>query len=104
MEDVGPSMDQELAKKLFFEGGTLVILNLPAESEFGIDLKSWRTGSKFKGVKMIPPGLHMYHYKLVTIPNLLNLRNPKLRFRNWRELNRVADIVNLRFIRMLFKP
>uniref|UniRef100_UPI00398F02E5 protein AAR2 homolog n=1 Tax=Pristiophorus japonicus TaxID=55135 RepID=UPI00398F02E5 len=58
-------MDQELAKKLFFEGGTLVILGVPEGTEFGIDYNCWQVGPKFKGVKMIPPGIHFMHYSAV---------------------------------------
>nr|XP_018915614.1 PREDICTED: protein AAR2 homolog [Bemisia tabaci] len=55
-------MDPELAKQLFVEGATLIFLDVPVETEFGIDLKSWETGEKFKGVKMIPPGIHFIFY------------------------------------------
>uniref|UniRef100_A0A1B6EZA2 Protein AAR2 homolog n=1 Tax=Cuerna arida TaxID=1464854 RepID=A0A1B6EZA2_9HEMI len=55
-------MDQELAKKLFVEGACFVVLDVPLGTEFGIDLKSWETAERFKGVKMIPPGLHFIYY------------------------------------------
>lgn len=58
-------MDPELAKQLFVEGATLIFLDVPVETEFGIDLKSWETGEKFKGVKMIPPGIHFIFYRFV---------------------------------------
>ncbi|XP_078092800.1 protein AAR2 homolog isoform X1 [Mustelus asterias] len=58
-------MDQELAKKLFFEGGTLVIIGVPEGTEFGIDYNCWQVGPKFKGVKMIPPGIHFMHCSAV---------------------------------------
>lgn len=57
------SMDPELAKKLFHEGATLVILDVPQGTEFGIDYNSWTVGPKFKGVKMIPPGFHFVFYR-----------------------------------------
>jgi A1 cistron-splicing factor AAR2 len=56
-------IDQRLARRLLLEGATLVFLDVPLGTEFGIDLKSWNTGDKFKGVKMIPPGLHYIYYK-----------------------------------------
>ncbi len=56
-------MDPELAKKLFHEGATLVILDVPQGTEFGIDYNSWTVGPKFKGVKMIPPGFHFVFYR-----------------------------------------
>nr|CAG4644194.1 EOG090X0AVR [Lepidurus arcticus] len=66
MEQVRPTeMDQELAKLLFEEGATLVLQDVPVGTEFGIDLASWNTGEKFRGVKMIPPGLHFIYFSAV---------------------------------------
>ncbi len=56
-------MDQGLAKRLFYEGATLVLLNVPERTAFGLDYNSWTVGPKFKGVKMIPPGFHLVHYR-----------------------------------------
>jgi A1 cistron-splicing factor AAR2 len=56
-------IDQDLARRLLLEGATLVFQNVPRGTEFGIDMKSWNTGENFKGVKMIPPGLHYIYYK-----------------------------------------
>nr|AAI53729.1 LOC100127613 protein [Xenopus tropicalis] len=58
-------MDPELARQLFFEGATLVILGVPEGSEFGIDYNSWQVGPRFRGVKMVPPGVHFMHYNVV---------------------------------------
>ena len=55
-------MDPELAKRLFAEGAVLVLLDVPERTEFGIDYNCWSVGPKFKGVKMIPPGLHFIYY------------------------------------------
>ncbi|XP_045207760.2 protein AAR2 homolog [Mercenaria mercenaria] len=55
-------MDNDTAKVLFHEGATFVLLDMPEGSEFGIDYNSWTTGPKFKGVKMIPPGIHFVYY------------------------------------------
>ena len=56
-------MDQESALKLFKEGAIFIFLDFPVGSEFGIDLQSWNTGEKFRGVKMIPPGMHYIYYR-----------------------------------------
>ena len=56
-------VDQAFAQQLFNEGAALVLLNVPPKTEIGIDLKSWNTGEKFKGIKMIPPGLHFVYYR-----------------------------------------
>lgn len=58
-------MDQETARLMFEEGGTLVLLGMPYGTEFGIDMNSWNIAEKFKGVKMIPPGLHFIYYRFV---------------------------------------
>jgi len=63
MTDV--DISQEQAQWLFTEGGILVFLDLPAGSEFGIDYCSWEVGEQFKGVKMIPPGIHFIYYRFV---------------------------------------
>lgn len=58
-----PTRDDELDPehaKLLFEHhcAVLIVENLPVGSEFGIDLASFRVAHKFKGVKLIPPGIH----------------------------------------------
>lgn len=55
-----------MAKNLVKEGGTFVLKNVPKGSEFGIDMVSFNVGEKFKGLKMIPPGLHFINYSAVS--------------------------------------
>ncbi|ESO83353.1 hypothetical protein LOTGIDRAFT_222755 [Lottia gigantea] len=55
-------MDQEQAQVLFKEGAVFVFLDVPVGTEFGIDYNSWNVGPNFKGVKMIPPGIHFIYY------------------------------------------
>jgi len=62
-------MDQEVAQELFHNGATLVFLNVPPGTEFGIDYNSWTVGPRFKGVKMIPPGIHFCYYSAVNKEN-----------------------------------
>jgi hypothetical protein len=42
--------------------GVLVCLEVPLGSEFGIDYEAFRTAEKFRGVKLIPTGLHFVFY------------------------------------------
>lgn len=43
-------------------GSVLVILDVPPGVEFGIDCITYETGHKFKGLSMVPAGLHfIYH-------------------------------------------
>ncbi|KAI8325165.1 AAR2-domain-containing protein [Martensiomyces pterosporus] len=67
-------MDQDTARTLFEQGGCLVILDAPEGIEFGIDLDSWETGPLFKGIKMIPPGIHYIHYSVVNSENQAGMR------------------------------
>lgn len=55
-------MDQDTANKLFEVGAIFLFLDVPEKTEFGIDYNSWQTGPNFKGVKMIPPGLHFIYF------------------------------------------
>ncbi|KAI9553869.1 hypothetical protein GHT06_019139 [Daphnia sinensis] len=58
-------MDERLANRLFEEGAFLFLLDVPIGSEVGIDFNCWRTAEKFKGIKMIPPGVHYIYYSAV---------------------------------------
>jgi A1 cistron-splicing factor AAR2 len=51
-------MDPTTAHALFQQGAVVVVLDMPVGTEFGIDYNSWNVGIKFKGVKMVPPGVH----------------------------------------------
>ncbi len=42
----------------------LLLLDVPQNIQFGIDNTFWKTGNKFKGVKLIPPGAHFVYYSL----------------------------------------
>ena len=55
-------MDNNTALHLAKTGGSILILDFPLKGSFGIDMKSWSTGEKFKGIKMIPEGVHLIHY------------------------------------------
>lgn len=55
-------MDQNIAQALLTQGATLILLDIPMGTDVGIDIKSWVVGQNFKGIKMIPPGIHFVHY------------------------------------------
>lgn len=71
-------MDPDVARRLFEEGAFLVLLGVPQGTELGIDCKSWQVGPRFKGVKMIPPGLHFLHYCSVNRPSHGGEVGPKM--------------------------
>ena len=56
-------MDQDTARVLFREGAVLILHEVPEGTEFGIDYHSWTVGPKFRGIKMIPPGVHFVYYR-----------------------------------------
>ncbi|XP_077985016.1 protein AAR2 homolog [Glandiceps talaboti] len=68
-EEAELEMDPDTANKLFQEGAILLFLDVPEGTEFGIDYNSWTVGSKFRGVKMIPPGVHFIYYSAVSKTN-----------------------------------
>ena len=49
---------EEVQRKAF-----LLCLDVPEKTEIGIDYNSWHTGERFKGIKMIPPGVHFVFYR-----------------------------------------
>jgi A1 cistron-splicing factor AAR2 len=56
-------MDQDRARNLFELGGKLIIFNYPSGWEFSIDLLSWKIDKNFKGLKFIPPGVHLISFR-----------------------------------------
>lgn len=55
-------IEPEQARFLYEQHCAILILEgLPLGSEFGIDLVAYRVGEKFKGVKLLPPGVHFIY-------------------------------------------
>ena len=52
------SMSPAEALRLTQSHGQLLLLNLPSRTQFGIDYWSFVVGEEFKGMKMIPKGVH----------------------------------------------
>ncbi|KAK9115803.1 hypothetical protein Sjap_014750 [Stephania japonica] len=55
-------MDSETALELVKHGATLLLLDVPQFTLFGVDTQMFSVGPLFKGVKMIPPGPHFVYY------------------------------------------
>ncbi|GJN12032.1 hypothetical protein PR202_ga30275 [Eleusine coracana subsp. coracana] len=55
-------MDPEAATELVRKGATLLLLDVPQRTLFGIDTQVFSVGPKFKGIKMVPPGPHFVYY------------------------------------------
>lgn len=59
-------MSPEEAKTLFLNGAVLIVMNLPIGSVFGIDMKVYQIAENFRGLKMIPSGIHFIYYSAVS--------------------------------------
>jgi len=55
-------------------GGILVIVDSPPGIEFGIDCMTYETGPKFRGISMIPAGLHFVYHSSGMCPRYISLR------------------------------
>ncbi|XP_044468855.1 protein AAR2 homolog isoform X2 [Mangifera indica] len=59
-------MDPEAALELVRNGVTLLLLDVPQYTIVGIDTQVFSLGPAFKGIKMIPPGVHFVFYSSST--------------------------------------
>lgn len=50
--------------RTFNDAAILIVPDVPATLEFGIDLMTYETGTRFLGVSLIPPGLHFIHHSV----------------------------------------
>ncbi|KAK6128540.1 hypothetical protein DH2020_037715 [Rehmannia glutinosa] len=55
-------MDPETALEFVKHGATLLLLDVPQYTLIGIDTQMYSSGPNFKGIKMIPPGIHFIYY------------------------------------------
>ncbi|KAF8100006.1 hypothetical protein N665_0233s0009 [Sinapis alba] len=59
-------MDSEKALELVKHGASLLFLDVPQHTFIGIDTQMFTVGPAFKGIKMIPPGIHFVFYSSST--------------------------------------
>ncbi|CAN8243585.1 unnamed protein product [Cochlearia groenlandica] len=59
-------MDSEKALELVKHGATLLFLDVPQHTLIGIDTQMFSVGPSFKGIKMIPSGIHFAFYRSST--------------------------------------
>jgi len=60
------NLDKDKIDELYKHGAFLIVDDMPQGTEFGVDYASWSIGPKFRGLKMIPPGLHFVFYSAVS--------------------------------------
>ena len=44
--------------------GVILLLNVPSQMKFGIDMSEWTIGAKFMGIKLVPLGVHYISFAL----------------------------------------
>ena len=44
--------------------GVILLLEMPSSIRFHVDNIEWKAGSQFKGVKMLPLGIHVIKWSL----------------------------------------
>ncbi|XP_019368595.1 PREDICTED: protein AAR2 homolog [Gavialis gangeticus] len=95
-------MEAEQARRLFAEGAAVVVLGVPEGTQLGVDYKTWSVGPRFRGIKMIPPGVHFFHYSSVDRRDagasgprtgfFLSLRRRDLRVLRWDPASEQVDL------------
>ena len=81
-------IEPEVALRLFEDGATIIFLDVPVTTEIGIDFQSWNTAEKFKGIKMIPPGVHYIYYRLehhLEGQHFCKINNPSCKMQQCRQ-------------------
>ncbi|KAK9837719.1 hypothetical protein WJX74_003717 [Apatococcus lobatus] len=56
------SLNPDVARQLNHLGGTVLLLDVPPALILGFDQQTFQVGQKFKGLKMIPPGVHLLSF------------------------------------------
>lgn len=57
-------IDPSDALQLLPHGASILLLNFPPNFRFGLDLRVFSVGPRFKGMKLIPPGPHFVYYSV----------------------------------------
>eukprot|EP01111_Echinosteliopsis_oligospora_P004123 TRINITY_DN1651_c0_g1_i1.p1 TRINITY_DN1651_c0_g1~~TRINITY_DN1651_c0_g1_i1.p1 ORF type:complete len:389 (+),score=108.78 TRINITY_DN1651_c0_g1_i1:121-1287(+) len=73
-------MDNTTALNLTQNFATILCLDVPKGTEFGIDHATWSVGPLFKGIKMIPPGIHYITYSAANNGQPTGMGAPTLSF------------------------
>ncbi|KAF6027201.1 hypothetical protein EB796_014491 [Bugula neritina] len=79
-------MNQATAQHLFEAGAVLILLDVPYGTEIGINMNSWQAAENFKGIKMIPPGLHFIYFSSCSSEGQLASRTGFFRYFREREV------------------
>ncbi|KAJ3081482.1 a1-alpha2 repression, partial [Quaeritorhiza haematococci] len=81
-------LDPDVAAQLFERGAFLLFLDIPQglHLEFGIDYNTWKTGPRFKGLKLIPPGLHFVYYSVLDASGEVKGRDGFFKFFKEKEI------------------
>jgi hypothetical protein len=58
-----PPLEPAHAARLQRDGSVVVCVGVPPGTEVGIDMGCWEVGERFRGFKMVPPGVHYVYYR-----------------------------------------
>ena len=77
--------------------GIIVIPDAPSGLDFGVDLMSYETGEKFKGVSMVPLGLHLVYHSSGMAPRqgfFIFIQKNDIIVRPWDSVNEEISVTN----------
>jgi A1 cistron-splicing factor AAR2 len=77
--------------------GIIVIPDAPSGLDFGVDLMSYETGEKFKGVSMVPLGLHLVYHSSGMAPRqgfFIFIQKNDIIVRPWDSVNEEIGVTN----------
>lgn len=85
------SLHPDQARQLAINGAALLLLDVPLGTLLGIDQQVFVVGPRFKGVKMIPPGVHFLSYQATSqeghvspaVSTFLSLKQRDVVVRKW---------------------
>ena len=58
-----PPLSPSECTALLERSGSLLCLDVPPGTQFGVDYSNWTVGARFMGVKLIPPGVHFAWFR-----------------------------------------
>jgi A1 cistron-splicing factor AAR2 len=91
-------LDPETAKSLASSGACVVMLDVPQGTVVGVDQQAFAVGPKYKGLKMVPPGVHFLSWQAAgtdnqfapTVSCFVHLSGQQVHVRRWDARAEVA--------------
>lgn len=67
---LNPDLSPEAGAALQKQAGMLICLDLPPGTQLGLDYADWTVGARFRGVSLLPPGIHFVWFRYNNILRL----------------------------------